>query len=89
MHLNKAIRIWLIIGMTMVIAMIIIGGITRLTGSGLSMVDWKLIQGTLPPFNEAQWQETFEKYKSFPQYNLVNKDMGLESFKKIFFTHKK
>jgi len=85
MHLNKAIRIWLIIGMTMVIAMVIIGGITRLTGSGLSMVNWKLIQGTLPPLNETQWQETFEKYKSFPQYKLVNKDMNLESFKKIFF----
>jgi cytochrome c oxidase assembly protein subunit 15 len=49
------------------------------------MVDWKLIQGTLPPLNEAQWQETFEKYKSFPQYKLINKDMSLDGFKKIFF----
>ena len=69
----------------MIILMIIIGCITRLTGSGLSMVDWKLIQGSIPPTNENQWQEAFDKYKAFPQYKLVNKDMSLENFKKIFF----
>ena len=71
--------------MVMIILMIIIGCVTRLTGSGLSMVDWKLIQGAIPPTNESQWQEAFDKYKAFPQYKLVNKDMSLESFKKIFF----
>ena len=65
--------------------MIIVGGITRLTGSGLSMVDWKLIQGSLPPLNEHEWTEAFNKYKEFPQFQLVNQNMDLAGFKKIFF----
>ena len=65
--------------------MIVIGGITRLTHSGLSMVEWKLISGTIPPLNEAQWQETFAKYQQFPEYQKINKGMSLSEFKSIFF----
>jgi cytochrome c oxidase assembly protein subunit 15 len=65
--------------------MIIIGGITRLTNSGLSMVEWKLIGGTIPPLNETQWQETFAKYQQFPEYKKINTGMSLTEFKSIFF----
>ena len=65
--------------------MIIIGGITRLTHSGLSMVEWKLIGGTIPPLNETQWQETFTKYQQFPEYKKINTGMSLIEFKAIFF----
>jgi cytochrome c oxidase assembly protein subunit 15 len=65
--------------------MIIIGGITRLTHSGLSMVEWKLIGGTIPPLNENQWHETFTKYQQFPEYKKINTGMSLSEFKAIFF----
>ncbi len=65
--------------------MVIIGGITRLTDSGLSMSDWNLIMGTIPPTSEAEWIDTFEHYKEFPQYQQLNKGMELEEFKAIFF----
>ncbi len=69
----------------MVLLMVVVGGITRLTHSGLSMVEWKLISGTLPPLNELAWQETFEKYKQFPEYKKTNVGMELSAFKSIFF----
>ncbi len=72
-------------GCILVYAMIIIGGTTRLTGSGLSMTDWNLIMGAIPPMNAQDWQETFDQYKQFPQYKLVNRDMSLAEFKNIFF----
>ena len=65
--------------------MVIVGGLTRLTNSGLSMVDWKPILGAIPPLNEAQWLETFNKYKNFPEYQKVNLGMSLEDFKYIFY----
>ncbi len=65
--------------------MVLIGGITRLTHSGLSMVEWKLIGGTIPPLNETDWQETFSKYQQFPEYQKINKGMNLSEFKAIFF----
>ena len=65
--------------------MLIIGGVTRLTRSGLSMVEWKLIGGTIPPLNETVWQETFTKYQQFPEYQKINKGMTLSEFKTIFF----
>ena len=76
---------WLYLGLILVGLMIIIGGITRLTHSGLSMVEWKLIGGTIPPLNENQWQETFTKYQQFPEYKKINTGMSLSEFKAIFF----
>ncbi len=64
---NRSVIIWLLTGCVLIAAMVIIGGITRLTHSGLSMVEWKLIMGSVPPLNEAQWMETFEKYKKPPR----------------------
>ena len=65
--------------------MIVVGGVTRLTHSGLSIVEWQPIVGTLPPMSDVQWQQTFEKYQLTPEYQLVNKGMGLEEFKLIFW----
>ena len=82
---KRIIRNWLYSGLFLVALMVIIGGITRLTHSGLSMVEWKLIGGTIPPLNEVQWQETFEKYQQFPEYQKINTSMQLAEFKVIFF----
>jgi heme a synthase len=64
---------------------VVVGGVTRLTHSGLSIVEWQPIVGTLPPLDEAQWQETFEKYQLTPEYKLVNAGMALDEFKRIFW----
>jgi cytochrome c oxidase assembly protein subunit 15 len=69
----------------MIFAMVIVGGITRLTGSGLSMVEWQPLMGALPPIGEAAWQEVFAKYQQSPQYQQVNHWMTLADFKQIFF----
>lgn len=82
---KRIIRNWLYSGLLLIALMVIIGGITRLTHSGLSMVEWKLIEGTIPPLNNLQWQETFEKYQQFPEYQKINKNMQLAEFKVIFF----
>jgi len=82
---KKIVTYWLYLGLILVGLMIIIGGITRLTHSGLSMVEWKLIGGTIPPLNENQWQETFTKYQQFPEYKKINTGMSLSEFKAIFF----
>lgn len=82
---NKPVFYWLLTGCLLIFLMVIIGGITRLTGSGLSMVDWKLLMDAIPPLNEQQWLETFEKYKQFPEYLMVNYHFTLEEFKSIFF----
>lgn len=81
----KSVRIWLIIGLVMVFMQILIGGITRLTGSGLSITEWNVIMGTLPPMNAEQWNEAFHKYQQIDQFKLVNSHMTLENFKFIFF----
>jgi cytochrome c oxidase assembly protein subunit 15 len=81
----KYVTIWLYSGLLLVALMVIIGGITRLTQSGLSMVDWNLISGAIPPMNEAEWLETFAKYQQFPEYQKLNKGMSLDEFKSIFF----
>ncbi|AFB20857.1 COX15/CtaA family protein [Rickettsia canadensis] len=75
---------WLSISCIMVIAMIVIGGITRLTGSGLSIVEWRPITGILPPLSFESWQVEFAKYKAFPEYNYVNYRMTLSQFKFIY-----
>ncbi len=82
---KRIVTIWLYTGLVLIALMVIIGGITRLTNSGLSMVEWKLIDGAIPPLNEQQWQETFEKYKQFPEYQIINNRMQLDQFKLIFF----
>lgn len=82
---RKYIRWWLWSGAALIFLMIIIGGITRLTDSGLSMSDWSLIMGAFPPLNEAEWMAAFEQYKQFPQYKQLNAGMALEEFKQIFF----
>jgi cytochrome c oxidase assembly protein subunit 15 len=65
--------------------MVVIGGITRLTNSGLSMVEWKLIMGSIPPLSEQEWQVTFEKYQQFPEYQKINSEYTLSDFKAIFW----
>jgi len=77
--------IWLMIGALLVVSMVVIGGITRLTQSGLSMVEWNLVMGSIPPMNESEWQQTFEKYKESPEFNIVNYEFDLEDFKSIFW----
>src|SRR5688572_32491492 len=82
---SRPVAIWLLVGVGMVIVQIILGGITRLTGSGLSITEWDVITGTLPPLNEQQWLTEFAKYKATPQYRLLNFDFNLKDFKFIFF----
>lgn len=82
---DRPVVIWLLIGVGMLIIQIILGGITRLTGSGLSITEWEVITGTLPPLNAEQWGEEFGKYKQTPQYRLLNPDFTLSDFKFIFF----
>ncbi len=76
---------WLILGALMVLLMVIIGGITRLTHSGLSIVTWQPIKGVLPPMNAAQWQQAFDGYKQIPEYQKVHHYFTLQDFKHIFF----
>ncbi|MEM7397607.1 MAG: COX15/CtaA family protein [Pseudomonadota bacterium] len=81
----RALRIWLSIVALLVIAMILVGGATRLTDSGLSITEWQPIVGAIPPLSQADWQEAFDAYKQIPEYALVNKGMDLESFKTIYW----
>ncbi|MFC3571450.1 heme A synthase [Paracoccus simplex] len=80
-----AIRLWLILLFVMVAAMIALGGATRLTGSGLSITEWKPVTGTIPPLDQAAWQAEFDKYRQIPQFQLVNSDMDLANFKRIYW----
>ncbi|HVE61165.1 MAG TPA: COX15/CtaA family protein [Chitinophagaceae bacterium] len=82
---TKPIAIWLLIGVGMLIIQIILGGITRLTGSGLSITEWDIITGTLPPLDEKGWLVEFKKYRQTSQYRLLNADFKLSDFKFIFF----
>lgn len=75
--------LWIVYGM--IFCMVVIGGITRLTGSGLSMVEWRPLMGSLPPLTEGEWQRVFDLYQQSPQYQLVNDWMKLDDFKLIFF----
>jgi heme a synthase len=82
---NKSVIIWLLSGCALIFIMVVIGGITRLTQSGLSIVEWDLLMGSIPPLNDAAWQELFIKYQQSPQYQLVNNHFSLEEFKSIFW----
>ena len=83
-HLG-AVRWWLIVVAALIAVMVLVGGATRLTESGLSIVEWKPVTGTLPPLNEAQWVQAFEGYKAIPQYRELNAGMSLSEFKTIFW----
>ncbi len=82
---DRAIGVWLLSCAAMVFAIVLIGGITRLTHSGLSMVEWKPLVGVLPPLSEAEWLRVFELYQLTPEYLQVNQGMSLEAFKEIFW----
>jgi len=76
---------WLLACAALVFAMVVVGGATRLTESGLSITEWQPVSGALPPLSEAQWQAQFEKYKTIPQYQTLNPGMSLDAFKAIFW----
>ncbi len=82
---DRAVAAWLLACCALVFAMVVVGGVTRLTHSGLSIVEWQPIVGALPPLDEAGWQETFGKYKQTPEYRLVNPSINLDGFKGIFW----
>jgi len=82
---NRAVAAWLLVCCALVFAIVVVGGVTRLTHSGLSIVEWQPIVGALPPLDEPGWQETFGKYKQTPEYRLVNPGMSLDGFKSIFW----
>lgn len=82
---DKAVAIWLLVCCLMVLATLVVGGATRLTHSGLSIVEWQPIVGTVPPVSDADWQTVFAKYQATPEYQKVNQRMTLEEFKPIFW----
>ena len=82
---SRPVAIWLLVGVFMIIVQIILGGITRLTDSGLSITEWQPLLGTVPPTSDAAWNEAFEKYKQIAQYKHLHSYFTLEDFKSIFF----
>ena len=81
----KSVSLWLMLCALLVLIMVVLGGLTRLTGSGLSMVSWAPITGWIPPFNQAQWQAMFLAYQQSPQFKIMNSDIDLAGFKNIFW----
>ncbi len=87
-HSNKyssSVRLWLKVGLFMVFIQVVVGGITRLTESGLSITKWEVVSGTLPPMSEEAWQKEFDLYKATPQYLEINEGMSFDDFKFIYF----
>ena len=82
---RRAVRWWLYVVLLVLFAIFLVGGATRLTGSGLSITEWKPIHGVIPPIGEVQWEEEFAKYQEIPQYEQLNKGMTLDEFKVIFW----
>src|ERR1700676_5483102 len=82
---NRAVRWWLVTIAVLIVIMALVGGATRLTESGLSIVEWKPVTGTLPPLNQEQWKDAFDAYKAIPQYRELNAGMTLGEFKTIFW----
>ncbi len=82
---RRGIRLWLMVLFALVVVMIAVGGLTRLTDSGLSITEWRPVTGALPPMSEAHWQAEFDKYRAIPQYELLNKGMSLDEFKFIYW----
>tara|TARA_B100000989_G_scaffold292657_1_gene268910 strand:+ start:287 stop:1312 length:1026 start_codon:yes stop_codon:yes gene_type:complete len=83
--INKIFQYWLFASLILVFSIIIVGGLTRLTDSGLSITEWELFKGLLPPLSENSWIEYFEEYKKIPQYQLLNSNMTINEFKVIFY----
>ena len=83
--INKLFLFWLIGSLILVFLIIIVGGLTRLTNSGLSITEWELFKGVLPPLNNTSWQAYFNEYKKIPQFKLLNFNMSLDEFKIIFY----
>ena len=81
----RLIALWLAVCAATILGMILLGGVTRLTESGLSMVDWRPIMGVIPPLTEAQWLATFAEYQQYPEYQKINQGMDLDGFKQIFW----
>jgi cytochrome c oxidase assembly protein subunit 15 len=82
---RRAIAVWLFAICGLVALMILVGGLTRLTDSGLSITEWRPITGTVPPLSDAEWQAEFERYRQIPEYKLVNRGMSLDEFKTIYW----
>ncbi|TDT77711.1 cytochrome c oxidase assembly protein subunit 15 [Litoreibacter halocynthiae] len=82
---RRGIRAWLMVLFAMVVVMIVVGGLTRLTDSGLSITEWKPVTGAMPPMSEAAWEAELEKYRAIPEYQLQNKGMSLSEFKTIYW----
>ncbi|WP_290895066.1 COX15/CtaA family protein [Hoeflea sp.] len=78
-------RTWLAVVLLAILALVLVGGATRLTDSGLSITEWKPIHGVIPPMSEAEWQEELELYRQIPEYQLINKGMSLDEFKRIYW----
>src|SRR2546425_10003142 len=76
---------WLFACCALVFALIVVGGVTRLTHSGLSITEWQPIIGTLPPLTDSDWADAFAKYRTTPEYRQINPDMSLDAFKRIFW----
>jgi cytochrome c oxidase assembly protein subunit 15 len=88
---DQAVGLWLFAIAALIALMVVIGGLTRLTGSGLSITEWQPVTGAIPPLDQADWQAEFAKYKGTPQYELLNRGMGLAAFKTIYlweWTHR-
>ena len=83
--INKIFQYWLFASLILVFSIIIVGGLTRLTDSGLSITEWELFKGLLPPLSKNSWIEYFEEYKKIPQYQLLNSSMTIDEFKVIFY----
>ncbi|MCB1697207.1 MAG: COX15/CtaA family protein [Halioglobus sp.] len=81
---DRQVASWLLFCAAVLLGMILLGGVTRLTNSGLSIVEWKPLLGAIPPLSDQAWQETFDKYRQFPEYQKVNRGMSLDGFKSIF-----
>lgn len=84
-HSRKPVGMWLLLCCVLVFCMVVVGGVTRLTHSGLSMVEWQPLVGTIPPLDQQQWQEVFNQYQATPEYQKVNRGMSLDEFKGIFW----
>jgi cytochrome c oxidase assembly protein subunit 15 len=82
---DRGVGLWLLFTAAMIFAMAVIGAITRLTESGLSIMEWAPISGTLPPMSQAEWERLFELYKTIPEYQMINQGMSLADFKEIFW----
>ncbi|HEX3484145.1 MAG TPA: COX15/CtaA family protein, partial [Micropepsaceae bacterium] len=84
-HADRGVGLWLFAIAALIGLMVVIGGLTRLTGSGLSITEWQPVTGVVPPLSDAAWQAEFAKYQGTPQYELLNRGMGLAGFKAIYW----